>query len=256
MQIDGPDGEERNERGASSHRFGSSVRQNQVPELNASDYDSEDLEEHQQRRALVRDGRRTIRSRFRLWRSRSRNESGTIKKWMTRAASFFRGGSDSAVPTQTRSRSRSRSATPTSDEDEHHASQMISGFAQRSATHQQLSSLGMQSPSRAPGSNVATSSQAFPTHRLQHHLSIPSATANASSSPSTTTSSARSGSNPHSARTSPKVLAQRLRAHVLQGRFRGTDVTANPQPILRMASSGLPRTLSQLELVSDLSSMP
>jgi hypothetical protein len=46
---------------------------------------------------------------------------------------------------------------------------------------------------------------------------------------------------------------ERLRA---TARFAAAASMANPNPILRAASSGLPRTLSQIELVSDVGTMP
>ena len=191
--------------------------------------------------------------------------SGTIGKWLTRASSFFRRDSESGMPLG----GRSQSSTPAGqtplevseddhdqDEDEDHTQhsstnsspQRNNTFAPRSATHHHLTYLVTQSPERT----LSTLQQ---RHALKTSVQPISLNVAGPTITSTGSSPSQSGTS------SPRMNASRLnRQHVKSNRFRAPhdiegEESTSPT-ILRAASSGLPRTLSSLELISDVTTMP
>lgn len=161
---------------------------------------------------------------------------GTLNRWLHSASTFFRRDSvDAARPTVTRSQSSTPAGNTPHETSDGEQSPTVAHPPQRSATHKELSRLA--------------ASYSPPT-RVRHPLPASSSGAGGG---------APTGAAPsRSVHSSPRLAASsRLRAHVLAGRLKGADSAPNPPAtLLRAATSGLPRTLSQLELISDVTTMP
>lgn len=146
-------------------------------------------------------------------------EDGTLSHWLSSASSFFMGAPD-ASSSLARPRSSSAVTTP------------LSGSEPSSP------------PSPAPVDAARRSAQQMSASFSGRPASLP---------PLPTGVQERRALSQHG---SPRVASDRDRLKVTRFASNATPTQLASDPILRAASNGLPRTLSQLELISDVTTMP
>ena len=182
-------------------------------------------------------------------------ETGSLSMWLTRASSFFGGSStpassstaaDAAVPTHGRATSAAStgSVEPLSDSDDDGSTTHTPASPPQHARYPPLRSSLAQQQLPASSSAFAPRSQTLPLNS-DRRGSSGSPRIRAAASPATAVRYASSSSS-----------ASTVGGAAASSSGVGGSTAASSNGIAAAVRSGLPRTLSQLELISDVSTMP